>query len=288
VLFSNSTTGDATVFTDQGISYNPQDNVLLTTVSRVRLNLTTSAAALLIPFSGTASGASISDGTLYKDTGFSYQPSEGALRVPKVRVNASGLIISGTTVTATAAELNRCDVTTAGLVQANKVVTSDASGDVRFPDGVSLNFGGTNDAAFEQVGGSFRLGLGSGSSEFIIRDLESPNDQRHQFLKSGAYVASGNITAFSDRRIKENIEVIPDALDKVSKLSGYTYDRTDKDGPRETGCIAQEILEVLPEAVMGSEDETYSVAYGNMVGLLVEAIKELKSEVEDLKAKLED
>ena len=170
-------------------------------------------------------------------------------------------------------------------------MTSDASGDVRFPDGISLGFGGNvagPDTTFEQVGNSFRLGLAAGTGDFLIRDLASPTSARHQFLKNGAYIASGNITAFSDRRIKENIEVIPDALDKVSKLSGYTYDRTDKDGPRETGCIAQEILEVLPEAVMGSEDETYSVAYGNMVGLLVEAIKELKSEVEDLKAKLED
>ena len=103
---------------------------------------------------------------------------------------------------------------------------------------------------------------------------------------------SGNVTAYSDIRVKTNIERIPDALDKVSQLNGYTFDRTDvaedEEPLRQTGVIAQEVLEVLPEAVTGDEEGHYSVAYGNMVGLLIESIKELKAEVEDLKAKLED
>ena len=104
---------------------------------------------------------------------------------------------------------------------------------------------------------------------------------------------SGNVTAYSDIRVKTNIEHIPHALDKVCQLSGYTFDRTDvsfddegtPDRPiRQTGVIAQEVLEVLPEAVTGDEEGHYSVAYGNMVGLLIEAIKELKAEVEELKS----
>jgi hypothetical protein len=103
---------------------------------------------------------------------------------------------------------------------------------------------------------------------------------------------SGNVTAYSDIRVKTNIEHIPNALDKVCQLNGYTFDRTDvtfdehgePETPiRQTGVIAQEVLKVLPEAVMGDEDGHYSVAYGNMVGLLIEAVKELKAEVEELK-----
>jgi hypothetical protein len=99
--------------------------------------------------------------------------------------------------------------------------------------------------------------------------------------------STGNITAYSDIRVKANFEVIPDALNKVCKLTGYTFDRTDTE-LRQTGLIAQELLEVLPEAVTGGPteedpDALYSVAYGNTVGLLVEAIKELKAEVEALK-----
>jgi hypothetical protein len=106
---------------------------------------------------------------------------------------------------------------------------------------------------------------------------------------------SGNVTAYSDIRVKTNIEHIPDALSKVCELNGYTFDRTDvtfdENGvpdtpPRQTGVIAQEVLEVLPEAVIGDEEGHYSVAYGNMVGILIEAIKELKNEIETLKGQM--
>ena len=73
-------------------------------------------------------------------------------------------------------------------------------------------------------------------------------------------------------------------LAKINTLHGYTYNRKDiEDGTRHTGVIAQEVQKVLPEAVMEDEDGTLSVAYGNMVGLLIEAIKELTAEVDRLK-----
>ena len=95
--------------------------------------------------------------------------------------------------------------------------------------------------------------------------------------------AGGNVTAYSDARLKTNIERIPNALAKVGQLNGYTYDRTDITSPRQTGVLAQEVLQVLPEAVMGTNDTTYGVAYGNMIGLLIEAIKELHLELNSLK-----
>jgi len=101
--------------------------------------------------------------------------------------------------------------------------------------------------------------------------LRSNNTEKHTW-NEGDYTAAGDITAFSDRRLKTEIKPIESALEKVKKLSGYTYI---KDGRRSTGVIAQEVLEVLPEVVHGGEETMYSVAYGNMVGLLIEAIKEL-------------
>jgi hypothetical protein len=103
---------------------------------------------------------------------------------------------------------------------------------------------------------------------------------------AGSILAAGNITAYSDARIKTNIVKITDALDKVEQLNGYTFDRTDTETTRQTGVIAQEVLKVLPEAVLGSEDTTYSVAYGNMMGLMIEAIKELNAKVTDLQNQL--
>jgi len=117
---------------------------------------------------------------------------------------------------------------------------------------------------------------------------------------------SGDVIAYSDARVKDNLEVIPNAIDKVKQLNGYTYDRTDKQPAtpeeegtiyahnpknRYVGVIAQEVLAVLPEAVSGgpnsnegSEDDHYSVAYGNLVALLIEAIKEQQVQIDELKA----
>ena len=108
---------------------------------------------------------------------------------------------------------------------------------------------------------------------------------------------SGNVTAYSDIRVKTNINVIPEAIAKVKQLSGYTYERTDiKDdmtgeAVKQTGVIAQEVIKVLPEAVTGGPTENnpeghYSVAYGNMVGLLIESIKEQQIQIDELKRRI--
>ena len=103
-----------------------------------------------------------------------------------------------------------------------------------------------------------------------------------QVSVTGNFVASGNVTAYSDERLKTNIETIPNALEKVNALRGVTFD---KDGERGLGVIAQEVEKVLPEVVLEGE-EYKSVAYGNIVGVLIEAVKELTKEVEDLKKQL--
>jgi hypothetical protein len=100
-------------------------------------------------------------------------------------------------------------------------------------------------------------------------------------------LAKGNITAYSDGRYKTNIEVIPNAVEKVKQIRGVTYDMTDdSENRRYAGVIAQEVKEVLPEVVMGSEEDRYSVAYGNMVGLLIEAIKEQQTQIEALTSQI--
>ena len=137
-------------------------------------------------------------------------------------------------------------------------------------------------------------GLGVGLNQAAIGD--------------GVIAATGNIVAYySDKRLKENIEVIPDALNKVSKISGVTFNSNDlaatfgyKDKSRQVGVLAQEIKEVLPEIVVrapfdselrGEEvvsksgEEYMTVQYEKIVPLLIEAIKELKARVEELENK---
>ena len=103
----------------------------------------------------------------------------------------------------------------------------------------------------------------------------------------GAATFNNDVTAFSDNRFKEDIETIPDGLSKVCKLRGVTYNRIDIEnyGDRHMGVIAQEVEKIIPEVVKTdkSKEKIKSVAYGNMVGLLIEAIKDLKNEVDELK-----
>jgi hypothetical protein len=91
-----------------------------------------------------------------------------------------------------------------------------------------------------------------------------------------------NVAGSSDERLKTNIANITGALDKVSKLNGVTFNWRES-GAKATGLIAQNVQAVIPEAVV--EGEFLAVSYGNLVGLLVEAIKELKAKVEVLESK---
>jgi len=96
---------------------------------------------------------------------------------------------------------------------------------------------------------------------------------------AGAATFNNDVTAFSDERLKTDIKTIDNALNKVCDMRGVYFNR---DGAAGTGVIAQEIQDILPE-VVHDKQEYLSVAYGNMVGVLIEAIKELKKEVETLK-----
>lgn len=95
----------------------------------------------------------------------------------------------------------------------------------------------------------------------------------------GSVTAAGNVTAYSDERLKSNIRTIDRALEKVTNMRGVYFD---KDGEAGLGVIAQEIEKVIPEAVLDGEYK--SVAYGNLVGVLIEAVKELKLQVDSLKS----
>ena len=94
----------------------------------------------------------------------------------------------------------------------------------------------------------------------------------------GSITAAGDITAFSDERLKSDITTIDDALDKVTSMRGVTFTKNGKAG---SGVIAQELEKIAPELVMDGE-EYKSVAYGNLVGYLIEAVKELSAKVEEL------
>ena len=150
----------------------------------------------------------------------------------------------------------------------------------------------SNSPTFEAMtlNGSLTVNANDNSSTIVMADGNNGNRSIHNnsnqigFLKqdgnvgaycddSGNWTAVGNVTAYSDERLKENIKTIPNALETVKKLRGVSFERKDFSG-KGIGVIAQEIEQVLPEVVVDGEYK--SVSYGNIVGLLIEAIKELE------------
>ena len=123
-------------------------------------------------------------------------------------------------------------------------------------------------------------------------DVYVNGNNEFRFEADGDFHADGDVIAYStttasDRRLKENIEVVPKALDKVQLLNGVTFDWK-RNGEKSAGVIAQEVLEVLPEAVkevtpLGGGANYLTVNYHALISILIESIKELKTELEELK-----
>jgi len=117
------------------------------------------------------------------------------------------------------------------------------------------------------------------------RVLKAGDTMTGSLTVQGNITASGEVTAYSDARLKTNIKVIEDALNKVLKLKGVSFEKK-PDNRKSIGVIAQDVMEVIPEVVNYETDGYYSVAYGNIVAVLIEAVKELSNKVDILEQKL--
>jgi len=141
--------------------------------------------------------------------------------------------------------------------------------------------------------------IGLDSTDFISftgntrMDITVNGSNEFRFESDGDFHADGDVIAYStttasDERLKENIEVVSDAVEKCEALRGVTFDWK-RDGSASAGVIAQEVQQVLPEAVkqvtgMNGEDHL-TVNYGALTSILIEAVKELSARVEELEAK---
>jgi hypothetical protein len=205
-----------------------------------------------------------------------------------------GLVVSDITdLTATATELNYVDgVTSAIQTQVDAKAPLDSptfTGAASFPDGTAAapsitNTGDTNTGIFFPAADTIAFAEGGVESMRIDSSgnagigLTSPTERLHV---SGNILATGNVTAYSDARLKTNVRTVPDALGLVQQMRGVFFD---KDGEPSVGVIAQEMEQVLPEVV--TDGDYKSVAYGNIVGVLIEAIKAQQAQIDELKAKL--
>jgi len=137
---------------------------------------------------------------------------------------------------------------------------------------------------------SNRMYIVSGANSTEVVRFRRSGDDVAMIDNSGNVRFQGDVTAYSDPsdiRLKEDIKNIENPLDKVMSLNGVTFTYK-KDGKQSTGVIAQEVQKVLPEVIytskeLNTEEEFLVVRYGNMVGLLIEAIKEQQQQIEELK-----
>jgi hypothetical protein len=187
-----------------------------------------------------------------------------------------------------------------GQISTNGLILgrSSASTDVNSAnDTGSISIRGVGDAgqtatvaamSFHRTG-AYAINMGLGTDNVFRIGGWSASSNALQMDGSGNLTMLGNVTAYSDRRHKKDISTITNALDTVQKLRGVKYTRidTEKQG---IGVIAQEVLEVLPEVVQTSigDDTSMSVAYGNMVGLLIEAIKEQQAHINKLEQMIKE
>jgi len=193
--------------------------------------------------------------------------------VERMSIPSNGTIVHSTGTTVDSSYLNESPgFTTDHFIYTRAIVNEPETGTgpaaIVFGNGATY---GTDEISLI-TGGNTRMYIRSNGNVGI--GTTSPSYNMHVV---GDIYATGNITGYSDRRAKSDIQKIENALEKIEKLNGYTFTMKNK---RYTGLIAQEVLPVLPEAVVGTEETEYAIAYGNMLGLIVEGIKEIKKKLD--------
>ena len=102
----------------------------------------------------------------------------------------------------------------------------------------------------------------------------------------GSIFSSGDVTALSDARYKTNVHKLQNSLDTVCRMNGYSFNRVDQEDQEKEhiGLVAQEVMEILPSIVdYDKTNDIYSIKYGNSVAVIIEAIKQLRGEMNELK-----
>ena len=168
------------------------------------------------------------------------------------------------------------------ILDSNSDITIDAGGEhIRFKDDGTeignIDMGSQNLNIRSTVSDKDIVLLGNdGGSEITALTLD--------MSAAGAATFNDNVTAYSDERLKDNIETLTDGLDKVEQLRGVTYTRDEREN---IGVIAQEVEKILPEIVLTADDEmgTKSVDYSRLTAVLIEAVKELSVKVKELENK---
>ena len=218
-------------------------------------------------------------GTTAENDGFTGAPGEVTVDTTAnlLRVH-DGSTVGGVVAGVADNSIGALQLNVDGNGSAGEALLSDGDGSFSFgPAGATITDDTTTDSSFYPTLSDSTTGLFTSANVSSTKLFFNPS--------SGTLNAT-TFNSLSDEREKKNIETLDSALDKTLSLRGvsFTYTDTDIDS---IGVIAQEIEDVIPEVVSTGSDGLKSVSYGNIVGLLIEAIKDQQNQINELKDQIE-
>ena len=190
-----------------------------------------------------------------------------------------------------AAQIDATKIADGSVTSAEFQYINTLSSNAQTQINAKLNSALPNDAWISSADGRQRLYFTTNANTVMQFDTQwrVDNNSGSTMLScdtSGNFTATGNVSAYSDLALKEDIYQIENALEKVKKLRGVHFTRK-SDNTKEIGVVANEVEKVIPELVDEHQDKDLGVVktmkYANTVGLLIEAVKDLSNQVEELK-----
>ena len=250
------------------------------------------------------------DGGTFSSSGVTFTGSSSGTTILQASTVASGvltlpaatttLVGKNTTDTLTNKTINASSNTIAGLTNANlsgtagitnnNLVNSTISGIALGSNLNSISFGSYLSSAGSYNGSTSRTVSVAGTSintgnTLVARDVSgdfTAGTVNVTNLNASQTIIAQDFDSISDNKVKENVQTVENALEIINPLRGVSFDWK-KTGNKSYGVIAQEISKILPELV--KDGEIKSVNYNGLVGVLIEAVKELSAEIESLKRK---